>query len=107
MDLIQLLQGPNKSTWRTSLANDLGRPTQGVGTRMSHGTNTVFYVPKSSVPANHKVTYARMVATIQLHKTEVNCVRVTVGGNILDYHGTTTTNCASLTTTKCLLNSTI
>ena len=40
-------------------------------------------------------------------KTKVNRVRVTISGNILNYPGATTTNCASLTTTKCLLNSTI
>ena len=84
MDLSQLLQGPKKSIWRTSLANNLGRLTQGVGTRMTCGTNTVLYVPKSRVPADRKVTYARMVATICPHKTEVNRVCVTVGGNIID-----------------------
>ena len=30
-----------------------------------------------------------------------------MGGNRLDFLGATTTHCASLTTTKCLLNSTI
>ena len=107
MDLHQLFQAPNKSIWSTNLANYLRRLTQGVGNCMPRGTNTVFYIPNSRVPANRKVTYARMVITIFPHKTEVNCVRVTVGGNILDYPGATTTNCASLTTTKCLLNSTI
>ena len=82
--LRQLTQGPNNLTWCTSLTNDIGRLTQGVGTHMSCGTNTVFYVPKSSVPADRKVTYVHMVATILPHKTEVNRVRVTVGGNILD-----------------------
>ena len=48
-----------------------------------------------------------MFATIRPHKTKVNCVRVTVGGDILDYPGATTTNCTSLATTKCLLNSII
>ena len=48
-----------------------------------------------------------MVATIQPTKAEVNRVRPTVGGNRLDFPGSTTTNCASLTTKKCLLNSTI
>ena len=64
-------------------------------------------MPKSSIPADRKVTYARMVATICPHKTEVNRVRVIVDGNILDYPGSTTTNCASLTITECLLKSTI
>ena len=107
LDLHQLLQGPNKSICLTSLANDLGCLTKGAGTRMPSGTNTVFYVPKSSVPADFKVTYARMVATICPHKTKVNHVRVTVGGDKFDYSEATTTHCASLTTTKCFLNSTI
>ena len=107
MDLHQLLQGPNKSIWRTSLANDLGRLTQGVGTCMSRGTNTIFYVPKSRVTVDCKVTYSCMIATIRSHKTEVNHVSVTVGGDIIEYPGATTTNCASLFTMKCLLNSTI
>ena len=66
-------------------------------------------MPKSRVPANRKVTYACMVVTIRPHKTEVSRVhfRVTVGRDIIDYPGATTTNCTSLTTNKCLLNSTI
>ena len=107
MDLRQLLQGPNKSIWRTILANDLGRINQVFGTHMTCSTNTVLYMPKSSVPTDPKVTYTIMVATSRPHKTEVNRARVTVGSNILDHPGTTTTNCASLPTTKCLLSSTI
>ena len=41
------------------------------------------------------------------HKTETHCVCITVGGNRLEFPGETTTNCASLTTTKRLLKSTI
>ena len=59
MDMSELLQGPNKSIWRTSLANDLGQMTQGVVTRMPRRANTVFYDPKSRVPSNRKITYAR------------------------------------------------
>ena len=48
-----------------------------------------------------------MVASIQPTKAEVNHVHVTVGGDRLGFPGATTTHCASLTTTKCLLNITI
>ena len=48
-----------------------------------------------------------MVASIRPTKAEVNRVRVTVGGDLLNFPGAATTHCASLTTTKCLLNSTI
>ena len=74
---------------------------------MPTGTNTVFFIAKTAIPHGRKVTYARMVASIRPNKSEVNRVRVTVGGNRLDFPGATTTHCAGLTTTKFLLNSTI
>ena len=50
---------------------------------------------------------ARLVARIRYHKTDTHRVRVTVGGDKLDFPSITTTNCISLTTTKCLINSTM
>ena len=74
---------------------------------MRTGTNTVFFVARSSIPYDHKVTYACMVSITRTDKAEVNRVCVTVGGNRLDFPGATTTHCTRLTTTKCLLNITI
>ena len=74
---------------------------------MPTGTNTIIFVAKSSILHDQKVTYAQMVATIQPTKAEVHYVLVIVNKNRLDFPGATTTHCASLTTTKCLLNSTI
>jgi hypothetical protein len=102
-----LSTGPDHAVWTKSLANDLGRLAQGVGTRMPTGTNTIFFIPRHAVPAGLKVTYGRLVSTIRPNKDEKHRVRVTVGGDKLDYPGITTTQCASLTTTKCLLNSTL
>ena len=102
-----LIRGPDGDTWVKPFANYLGHLAQGVGTRMPTGTNTVFFVAKSSIPHELKVIYAQMVATIRPTKAEVNRVHVTVGGDRLNFPGATTTHCASLTTTKCLLNSTI
>ena len=65
-----LIRGPDDATWVKALANDLGRLAQGVGTRMPTGTNTVFFVAKSSIPHEHKVTYAQMVATIRPTMTQ-------------------------------------
>ena len=98
---------PDKDLWKTSLANDLDRLAQGVGTRIPTGTNTVFFITRSAIPAGCTVTYSRLVASIRPHKTKTHRVRVTVGGNRLDFLGDTTTNCASLTTTKYILNITI
>ena len=99
--------GPDKEIWKTILANDLGRLAQGVDTKIPTGTNTVFIIPRSAIPAERTVTYSRFVASIRPYKTKTHRFRVTVGGNRLDFPGDTTTKCASLTTTKFLLNITI
>ena len=39
-----LSRGPNADVCSHSLANDLGRLAQGVGTRMPNGTNNVFFI---------------------------------------------------------------
>ena len=41
------------------------------------------------------------------HQKEVHIVRVVVGGEKIDYNGITSTQTASLNTTKCLINGTI
>ena len=74
---------------------------------MPTGTNTVFFIAKSAIPQERKVTYAQMVASIRPTKAEFNCVHITVGGDRLNSPGATTTHCVGLTTTKCLLNITI
>jgi hypothetical protein len=53
------------------------------------------------------VTYSRIVATIRPQKAETHRVRLTVGGDRLDYPGNTSTPTASQTTAKVLINSTI
>ena len=102
-----LLRGTNKDVWTRSLANDLGILAQGVVTRMPTDINTFFFVRRCDIPAGRNVTYDRLVSSIQPHKTETNRVRVTVGGEKMDFPGITTTTCASLTTTNCLINSTV
>ena len=102
-----LMRTPARKVWETSLANDLGRLAQGVGTRMPTGNSTIRFVSRQTVPAHKKVTYARLVAELRPHKKEVHRVRVTVGGDKLEYTGITATQTASLTTTKCLINSTL
>jgi hypothetical protein len=103
----QLLKGDKPYLWIRAFANDLGMLAQGVGTRQPTGTNTIFFIPKAKVPADRQVTYGRIVASIRPHKQERNHVRLTVGGDWLVYLGITSTQTASLTTSKCLFNSTV
>ena len=62
---------------------------------------------RRDIPAGRKVTYARLISSIRPDKTETHRVRVAVGGDKLDLPGITTTTCASLTTTKRLINITV
>ena len=77
---------------------------QGVGNRVK-GTNTIFFIHRSGFPAGKRVTYGRIVVSIRPNKTETHGVRITGRGGKLSYEGPTATQCASLITTKILLNS--
>ena len=92
--------------WHKSFSNKLGRLEKGVG-NIFFGSNTIFFIPKSHVPHDWKVTYRRIVCEIKSHKSETNRKRLTVGGNIIDYSGEFTTNTSAITTSKTLINSTI
>ena len=54
-----------------------------------------------------RVTYGRIFVSIRPKKAETHQVRITVGGEKLSYEGATATQCASLITTKILLNSVV
>ena len=74
---------------------------------MKRGTNTIFFIHPKDIPKNKKVTYVKLVASIRPLKEEVNRVRVTVGGDRLEYNGQTHTVPAALSTVKIHINSTI
>jgi len=93
-------------TWNRSFANELGRLANGVGNRIK-GTNTIKFIPKTSVPPGRKVTYGRIVVDYRPTKTEPNRTRLTVGGDKIDYPGAVWTDTADTVTAKLLLNSVI
>jgi hypothetical protein len=53
------------------------------------------------------ITYGKIVCDYKPHKKEKNHVRLTVGGDILDYSGDVATSTADITTFKILINSTL
>ena len=59
------------------------------------------------IPVYKTVTYARIVVDFRPHKTDPNRVRITVGGNLIDYPYELTTCTADLTTYKVIWNSVI
>ena len=59
------------------------------------------------IPGDRTVTYARIVIDYRPQKNDPNRVRITVGGNLIDYPGELTTRTADLTTSKVMWNSVI
>jgi len=74
---------------------------------MKKGTNTIFFIHPSKILKGKKSAYCKLVSSIRPLKSEVNRVRVTIGGDHLDYEGFTSTVPATLTTVKIYLNSVI
>ena len=103
----QLTKGNDRDTWIKACANDFGRLAQGVGKRMPTGTNTIFFIPRHKVPAGRKVSYINPVASMRPNKAEIHRVRLTAGGDRLDFPGSTATATVGLTLAKILFNSVV
>ena len=88
-----------------SFAKGLGCFTQGYKT--IPGTNTIFFINKSKIPTNHKVTYGQIVMSYRPQKADPHCTQFTVGGNKLGYPWDASTTNTDVTTSKLLFNSTI
>jgi hypothetical protein len=92
-------------SFEIGLSNEVGRIIQ--GTRDIAGTNTAFFIDLKSIPKNCKITYGKLVCDFKPNKNEKHRVRLTVGGDILDYSSDTATSTADITTFKILINSTL
>jgi hypothetical protein len=74
------------------------------------GTNTISYLSPDKIrriPKDRTVTYARIVINYQPQKDDPNCVRITVGGNLIDYPYKLTTQTANMISSKIMWNSVI
>jgi hypothetical protein len=89
--------------WARGFGNECGRLFQGI--RDMPGTDTCFFVNLKSIPKDRKITYGKIVCDYKPHKQEKERVRLTVGGDRLDYSGDVATSTADITTFKILINS--
>ena len=91
--------------WGKSLSNELVWIAQGIGE--IEGNDVVDCIKKSEVPADRIVVYSNMIYDYRPLKFEPHQVRLTVGGDKLEYPDEAVSPAASLLETKLLLNSTI
>jgi hypothetical protein len=59
----------------------------------------------AKIPKNQTVTYARVLVDFRPQKADPHCIRITVGGNLINYPGKLSTRTADLTTSKLMWNS--
>ena len=105
MSYRDLLNHPNpkiRARWVQAGVNEFARLAQGYGT--TDGLDVVFFINRSELPTNKQATYARYVVDYRPEKDEPWRLRITCGGDRLDYDGNTTTHSASMETIKLQLN---
>ena len=73
------------------------------------GTNTIFFILKEDLPAARwkYVMYGRIAVNYRPEKSDPNRVRITFGGDHINYPGDCGTPTADILTVKMLLNSVI
>jgi hypothetical protein len=94
--------------WSGAMCIELGRLA--TGWEGEQGTETIEFMSIDkikAIPKDRTVTYARIVVDYRPQKKDPNRVRITVGGNLIDYPGELTTRTADLITSKILWNSTL
>ena len=101
-----LIKHPNpkiRDRWNQAGINEFARHTQGHGD--TEGLDVVTFIPRQEMPQDKKATYARYVVDYRPEKDEPWRLRITCGGDKLDYDGNTTTHSASMEVIKLQLNS--
>jgi hypothetical protein len=106
MEYSALMKDPRlQPLWTRGFGNEHGRLFQGI--RDIPGTETCFFIDLKNIPNDRNITYGKIVCDYKPHKTEKEHVRLTVGGDRLDYSGDAATSTADITTFKILINSTL
>jgi hypothetical protein len=106
MEYSALMKDPRlQPLWTRGFGNACGRLFQGI--RDIPGTDTCFFIELKNIPNDRKITYGKIVCDDKPHKKEKERVRLTVGGDRLDYSGDVATSMADITIFKILINSTL
>jgi hypothetical protein len=106
MEYMVLMKDPRlQPLWTRGFGNEVGRLFQGI--RDIPGTDTCFLIKLTNIPKDRKITYGKIVCDYKPHKKEKEQVRLTVGGDRLDYSGDVATSTPDSTTFKILINSTL
>ena len=99
-----------RETWETAFGKEFGGLAQGDDRTGQKGTDTVIILDHQQIkeiPKDRVVTYASIAVDYREQKDDPNRVRITAGGNLINYPGELTTRTAELQTSKIMWNSVI
>jgi hypothetical protein len=93
--------------WQTAFGKYFGGMVQGHMKTGQKGMNLIFVMAHAEItkiPKNQTVTYAQVVVNFRPQKADQYCIRITTGGNLINYPGKLSTCTADLTTSKLMWN---
>jgi hypothetical protein len=106
MEYMALMKDPDlQPLWKRGSGNEADHIFQGI--RDIPGTDTCLFLELTNIAKYIKIKYSKIVCDYKPHKKEKERVRITVGGDRLDYSGDVATSTADITTFKILINSTL
>ena len=83
------------NTWQKYTSNELAHLSDGIQGKIQR-TKAVKWIHKKKVPERNKFTYVNMICDFFLLKEEKYKVRLTIGGDRLDYHDETASPTANI-----------
>jgi hypothetical protein len=99
MEYSALMKDPRlQPLWTRGFCNECRRLFQGI--RDILGTDKCFLTTLKNIPEDRKIANGKIVCDYKPHKQEKERVRLTVGGDRLDYAGDVATSKADITTFK-------
>lgn len=105
MELKELYKTKNGNRWKEGSHRELSRLHTGCSKRGIKGTKTIKFITPDEMQKGKIATYARICADFRPSKEDPFRVRITVGGDKVQYEGETYTPTADITTAKVLFNS--
>ena len=109
MEYRHLLADPKyRDIYSKAFGKEVGRLAQGLPNGVK-GTDTITFIYKDQVPEDEwkNVTYARVCANYRPEKEDPFRIRITLGGDKINYTGDCGTPTTDMITTKLLFNSVI
>jgi mRNA-degrading endonuclease RelE of RelBE toxin-antitoxin system len=106
MEYMALMKDPSlQPLWKQGFGNEIGRLFRDIHDIL--GTEICFFVALANTPKDRHSTYGKIVCDYKHTKKEKELIRLTVGGDRLDYSCDVVTSTVDITSFKILINSTL